>query len=180
MGRRSSFPYGPLPLVPAVAKPGIIPLQPLTLNNIFNDVVDVLFAPVPIALERLPVTAVITRSFTLARNNLWRVLGIQLLAFLVEIVVADTVTVPFAIAENMLLTQDNSDQYPAPVHHNYVHRVGDRSNHYHAIQCRMHRTALHRSTNARRSIRPGAEDRCRRRTLRGRIHRQPLANLTWP
>lgn len=63
----------------------------------------VLFAPVLIVLERLPVTAAITRSFALVRNSFWRVLGIRLLAFLVASVVADAIAIPFAIVENLLL-----------------------------------------------------------------------------
>ena len=37
----------------------------------------VLFAPVLIVLERLPVIEAITRSFALVRNGFWRVLGIR-------------------------------------------------------------------------------------------------------
>ena len=57
----------------------------------------VLFAPVLIVLERLPVIDAIARSFTLVRNGFWRVLGIRLLALLVAAVVADAIAVPFSI-----------------------------------------------------------------------------------
>ncbi|AKN18444.1 hypothetical protein [Mycobacterium haemophilum] len=68
----------------------------------------VLFAPVLIVLERLPVIVAITRSFALVRNSFWRVLGIRLLTFLVATVVADAVAIPFAIAENLLLAGTTS------------------------------------------------------------------------
>lgn len=58
----------------------------------------VLFAPVLIVLERLPVLDAITRSFALVRNGFWRVLGIRLLSLLVTSVVAGAVSVPFEIA----------------------------------------------------------------------------------
>ncbi|CAM3529211.1 Glycerophosphoryl diester phosphodiesterase membrane domain-containing protein [Mycobacterium colombiense] len=58
----------------------------------------VLFAPVLIVLERLPVMDAIARSFKLVRNGFWRVLGIRVLAFLVTSVVANAVAVPFSIA----------------------------------------------------------------------------------
>lgn len=57
----------------------------------------VLFAPVLIVLERLPVTDAVARSFKLVRNGFWRVLGIRVLAFLVTSVVANAVAVPFSI-----------------------------------------------------------------------------------
>ncbi|WP_394328679.1 hypothetical protein [Mycobacterium avium] len=57
----------------------------------------VLFAPVLIVLERLPVLDAITRSFRLVRRGFWRVLGIRALAFLVTAVVANAVAVPFSI-----------------------------------------------------------------------------------
>lgn len=57
----------------------------------------VLFAPVLIVLERLPVMDAITRSFKLVRNGFWRVLGIRVLALLVTSVVANAVAVPFSI-----------------------------------------------------------------------------------
>ena len=48
----------------------------------------VLFAPVLIVLERLPVFAAITRSFSLVRNGFWRVLGIRALTYIVATVVS--------------------------------------------------------------------------------------------
>lgn len=57
----------------------------------------VLFAPVLIVLERLPVLDAITRSFKLIRNGFWRVLGIRTLTFLVASIVANAVAVPFSI-----------------------------------------------------------------------------------
>ena len=64
----------------------------------------VLFAPVLIVLERLPVLDAITRSFALIRNGFWRVLGIRLLTFLVTSVVAGAVAVPFNIVGQFILT----------------------------------------------------------------------------
>jgi len=61
------------------------------------------FAPVAIVLERKPVMASISRSFALVRNHFWRVLGIRLLASLVASVVAAAVSVPFAIAGQVVL-----------------------------------------------------------------------------
>lgn len=55
------------------------------------------FAPVAIVLERKPVLASVRRSFALARNRFWRILGIRLLATLVATVVSAAVLVPFAI-----------------------------------------------------------------------------------
>src|SRR5262249_24540483 len=57
----------------------------------------VLFAPVVIVLERLPVIDAITRSFALVRNGFWRVLGIRTLTFIVATVVANAVAAPFSI-----------------------------------------------------------------------------------
>jgi hypothetical protein len=63
----------------------------------------VLFAPVLIVLERLPVIEAITRSFALVRNSFWRVLGIRLLTFIVATVVADAVAAPFSIGGQLML-----------------------------------------------------------------------------
>ncbi len=57
----------------------------------------VLFAPVLIVLERLPVLDAIARSFKLVHNGFWRVLGIRTLTFLVAAIVANAVAVPFSI-----------------------------------------------------------------------------------
>jgi hypothetical protein len=63
----------------------------------------VLFAPVLIVLERLPVIDAITRSYALVRNGFWRVLGIRALTFLVASVVANAVAIPFGIAGQVIL-----------------------------------------------------------------------------
>ncbi|WP_407689206.1 DUF7847 domain-containing protein [Mycobacterium sp. HUMS_1102779] len=63
----------------------------------------VLFAPVLIVLERLPVVDAITRSFALVRNGFWRVLGIRTLTFVVATVVANAIAAPFSIAGQLLL-----------------------------------------------------------------------------
>jgi hypothetical protein len=62
----------------------------------------VLFAPVLIVLERLPVVEAITRSFALIRNGFWRVLGIRALTFLVATVIAGAVGAPFTIAGQLI------------------------------------------------------------------------------
>ncbi len=64
----------------------------------------VLFAPVLIVLERLPVIEAITRSFALVRNSFWRVLGIRLLTFIVATVVAGAVAAPFSIGGQLMLS----------------------------------------------------------------------------
>ena len=63
----------------------------------------VLFAPVLIVLERLPVFDAITRSFALVRNGFWRVLGIRVLTYIVATVVADAVAAPFSIVGQVML-----------------------------------------------------------------------------
>ena len=63
----------------------------------------VLFAPVLIVLERLPVIDAITRSFALVRNSFWRVLGIRMLTFIVATVVAEAVAAPFSIGGQLVL-----------------------------------------------------------------------------
>lgn len=68
----------------------------------------VLFAPVLIVLERLPVIEAITRSFALIRNGFWRVLGIRVLTFIVASVVANAVAVPFSIVGQVFLATDQS------------------------------------------------------------------------
>ena len=68
----------------------------------------VLFAPVLIVLERLPVIDAITRSFALVRNGFWRVLGIRALTFLVASVVASAVAVPFNIVGQVILAGNTS------------------------------------------------------------------------
>src|SRR6185437_737100 len=62
-----------------------------------------LFAPVLIVLERLPVFEAIRRSFALVRNSFWRVLGIWLLAALVTTIIAGAVGMPFSIVGQVML-----------------------------------------------------------------------------
>jgi hypothetical protein len=68
----------------------------------------VLFAPVLIVLERLPVIDAVTRSFTLVRNGFWRVLGIRTLTFVVATVVANAIGAPLSIAGQLMVGQDAS------------------------------------------------------------------------
>jgi len=68
----------------------------------------VLFAPVLIVLERLPVGEAIARSFSLVRNGFWRVLGIRTLTFIVTSVVADAVAIPFSIVGQVMLVGNGS------------------------------------------------------------------------
>ncbi|OQZ87790.1 hypothetical protein BST11_26260, partial [Mycobacterium alsense] len=63
----------------------------------------VLFAPVLIVLERLPVMDAIGRSFALVRNSFWRVLGIRALTFIVASFVGNAVALPFSIAGQIML-----------------------------------------------------------------------------
>jgi hypothetical protein len=63
----------------------------------------VLFAPVLIVLERLPVFAAITRSFSLIRNGFWRVLGIRVLTYIVASVVSGAVAAPFSIVSQVMM-----------------------------------------------------------------------------
>ncbi|CAM3226223.1 Transmembrane protein [Mycobacterium simiae] len=63
----------------------------------------VLFAPVLIVLERLPVLDAITRSFALLRHGFWRVLGIRLLTFIVAGVVSGAISAPFSIVGQVIL-----------------------------------------------------------------------------
>ncbi|MCW2659153.1 MAG: hypothetical protein JWP83_305 [Mycobacterium sp.] len=63
----------------------------------------VLFAPVLIVLERLPVFDAITRSFKLVHNGFWRVLGIRTLTFVVTSFIGNAVAAPFSIVGQILL-----------------------------------------------------------------------------
>jgi hypothetical protein len=67
-----------------------------------------LFAPVLIVLERLPVFDAITRSFALIRNGFWRVLGIRLLAALVVSIVGGAISAPFTIIGEIMLMGSSS------------------------------------------------------------------------
>lgn len=63
----------------------------------------VLFAPVLIVLERLPVLEAINRSFALVRNGFWRVLGIRALTFVVASFIGNAVALPFSIAGQVVI-----------------------------------------------------------------------------
>ncbi|WP_144208382.1 hypothetical protein [Mycobacterium tilburgii] len=63
----------------------------------------VLFVPVLIVLERLPVLNAITRSFTLLQGGFWRVLGIRLLTFIAAGVVSGAIGAPFSIAGQVIM-----------------------------------------------------------------------------
>jgi hypothetical protein len=68
----------------------------------------VLFAPVLIVLERLPVIDAITRSFALVRGGFWRVLGIRTLTFIVASVIANAMATPFSIVGQVILAGNTS------------------------------------------------------------------------
>ena len=72
------------------------------LNNML------IFAPVAIVLERLPIIAAIRRSFGLVRRSFWRVLGLYLLALLVAGVIAGAVALPFTIVGTVMLVGSSS------------------------------------------------------------------------
>ncbi len=73
------------------------------------------FAPVLIVLERLPVIDAITRSFALVRNSFWRVLGIQLLTWVVVLLVAGAVAAPFNFVGAVLVGSSGSSLIGATV-----------------------------------------------------------------
>ena len=92
----------------AVGNPAVVvllglPLVLLVIALLVYLYTMVLFAPVLIVLERLPVIDAITRSFRLVRNGFWRVLGIRVLTFLVASVVAGAVSVPFSLVGQVML-----------------------------------------------------------------------------
>jgi hypothetical protein len=68
-----------------------------------------LFAPVLIVLEWLPVVDAITRSFALVRNSFWRVLGIRLLAAIVVGVIGNAIAAPFSIVGQIMLVATASE-----------------------------------------------------------------------
>jgi hypothetical protein len=71
---------------------------PLVLTSIAGVLylyVALTFAPVLIALERMPVIDAMTRSFGLVRNSFWRILGIRMLTWLVVTLIAGAIAVPF-------------------------------------------------------------------------------------
>jgi hypothetical protein len=61
------------------------------------------FAPTLIVLERIGVTAAIARSFTLVKNDFWRVFGIRLLAVIIAGVISAAVTAPFSFVGQIML-----------------------------------------------------------------------------
>ena len=61
------------------------------------------FSPVIIVLERLDIVAAVQRSFTLVKQDFWRVLGIRLLAVIVAQLVAGAVAFPFSLAGQIVL-----------------------------------------------------------------------------
>ncbi|MFV0495727.1 hypothetical protein [Mycobacterium sp.] len=67
-----------------------------------------LFAPILIVLERLPVLDAIERSFALVRHSFWRVFGINLLAAVVVAVVGGAISAPFNIAGQIMLMATSS------------------------------------------------------------------------
>jgi hypothetical protein len=68
-----------------------------------------LFAPVLIVLERLPVVDAITRSFALVRNGFWRILGIRLLAAIVVGFIGNAIAAPFSIVGQIMLAATASE-----------------------------------------------------------------------
>jgi hypothetical protein len=94
--------------IPAVAVLFGVPLALAAIALLVYLYTAVLFAPVLIVLERLPVLDAITRSFALVRNGFWRVLGIRALTFLVATVVANAAGAPFNIAGQALIGGNGS------------------------------------------------------------------------
>ncbi len=85
-----------------------LPLLLLVLLLLAYAYTVLLFAPVLIVLERLPVFDAITRSFALVRNGFWRVLGIRLLAALVVGIVGGAISAPFSVVGEILLMGSSS------------------------------------------------------------------------
>jgi hypothetical protein len=85
-----------------------IPLVLIVIALMIYLYIALLFAPVLIVLERLPVFEAITRSFALVRNGFWRVLGIWILAYLVTSIVAGAVGMPFSITGQVMLSGASS------------------------------------------------------------------------
>jgi hypothetical protein len=73
------------------------------------------FAPVLIVLERLPVIDAITRSFKLIRKSFWRVLSIRVLTWVVVVLVAGAVAVPFDFIGHLLIGTSGSSLIGATV-----------------------------------------------------------------
>lgn len=66
------------------------------------------FAPIALVLERKTVLGSIGRSFTLARNHFWRILGIRVLATVVAGFAAGAVSVPFNVLGQILIMGSES------------------------------------------------------------------------
>lgn len=66
------------------------------------------FAPTLIVLERIGVMASIRRSFSLVKNDFWRVFGIRLLAAVITSVISGAVTVPFSLVGQVMLVVGES------------------------------------------------------------------------
>ncbi|MDI3313494.1 MAG: hypothetical protein QJR12_04155 [Mycobacterium sp.] len=67
-----------------------------------------LFAPVLIVLERLPLVDAIIRSIKLVRNSFWRVFGIRLLTTVVVFVVSYAIAAPLSVTGQLLLVGASS------------------------------------------------------------------------
>lgn len=87
-----------------------IPLGLLTLIGLVYLVIMLTFAPVAIVLEHASVPDAIRRSFVLARNHFWRILGVRALAALVAGVISAAVAVPFGILSALLSAGEESGQ----------------------------------------------------------------------
>ena len=66
--------------------------------------------PSALMLERLPLRAAITRSWTLTNGNFWRTLGITLLVGVIIQVVASVLTAPLSIVFGLLTTLINPNE----------------------------------------------------------------------
>jgi hypothetical protein len=63
-----------------------------------------MFAPVLIVLERLPVIDAITRSFALIRGGFWRVFGIRMLGAIAAGFIGNAVAAPFSVVGQIVLS----------------------------------------------------------------------------
>ncbi len=78
------------------------PLVLMSVAGVIYLYVALSFAPVLIVLERMPVTGAMVRSFALARNSFWRILGIRMLTWLVVTLIAGAITVPFQFLGHLI------------------------------------------------------------------------------
>lgn len=145
-----------------------------------------LFAPVLIVLERLPIVEAITRSFALVRHGFWRVLGIRLLTVLVVGVVGNAIAAPFMIVGEIVTAvtaSDGSVTMRLVGRYALGHRSDDRPDCHRAVQRRSCRAVIHRPPYPCRGLRPGIADRLRSRPRRrarpGGVHRQPMAHAAF-